>query len=309
MGSLDGRSPSSPAPAAASATRSPGASRPTAPTWPSRRARRRTATTSTGDQRDGAVDPRRRWLRRGDRRRPRQARGPRPHRRGDRAPARPGRRPREQRRHHLLRPRRDVPASGTTGSCSRCRCGHRSSWPSSCCRGCAPRRWGAILNISSKGAIHPAGPPFGGGPGGTVYGMVKAALERFTTGLAAEVHDDNVRVNVLSPTAIVPTPGVVTTACSPRNANRRTGRGDGRGRAGVCHRSPGLTGRIAYSQQLLWELGLGPKPPTSSWSATPPHRRRPRRGVKTPTGRPATSAQGRRSRAARSHRARSAAAS
>ena len=23
---------------------------------------------------------------------------------------------------------------------------------------------------------------------------------------------------------------------------------------------PRLTGRIAYSQQLLWELGLGPKP-------------------------------------------------
>jgi hypothetical protein len=23
---------------------------------------------------------------------------------------------------------------------------------------------------------------------------------------------------------------------------------------------PALTGRIAYSQQLLWELGLGPKP-------------------------------------------------
>jgi hypothetical protein len=23
---------------------------------------------------------------------------------------------------------------------------------------------------------------------------------------------------------------------------------------------PGLTGRIAYSQQLLWELGLGPEP-------------------------------------------------
>ena len=33
---------------------------------------------------------------------------------------------------------------------------------------------------------------------------------------------------------------------------------------------PGLTGRIAYSQQLLWELGLGPQPLDElSWPSTP----------------------------------------
>ena len=54
--------------------------------------------------------------------------------------------------------------------------------------GMAAAGQGWILNISSGAARRPSLPP---GPmgrgGGTVYGMVKAALERFTTGLAAEV--------------------------------------------------------------------------------------------------------------------------
>ena len=107
--------------------------------------------------------------------------------------------------------------------------------------GMRARQWGAILNISSKGAVHPAGPPFGSGPGTTVYGMVKAALERFTTGLAAEVHDDNVRVNVLSPTSIVPTPGVVhhELLTARARAADRAGRSDGGGGAGPRDRSAG----------------------------------------------------------------------
>jgi NAD(P)-dependent dehydrogenase (short-subunit alcohol dehydrogenase family) len=65
---------------------------------------------------------------------------------------------------------------------------------------------GWILNISSHAAIHPAKEV--AGRGGTVYGMCKAALERFTTGLASEVYDDGIGVNVISP-GLVATPGVV----------------------------------------------------------------------------------------------------
>jgi citronellol/citronellal dehydrogenase len=67
---------------------------------------------------------------------------------------------------------------------------------------------GAIVNISSGAALHPK-PPYAAGAirGGTVYGMCKAALERFTTGLAAEVQSDGVAVNVISP-GLVATPGV-----------------------------------------------------------------------------------------------------
>jgi citronellol/citronellal dehydrogenase len=124
------------------------------------------------------------------------------------------------------------------------------------------RHWGAILNISSKGAIHPAGPPYGAGAGGAVYGMVKAALERFTTGLAAEVHGDNVRVNVLSPTSIVPTPGVVHHQLLTPEREHLAEPVEVMAAAALALVAdpPGLTGRIAYSQQLLWELGLGPPP-------------------------------------------------
>jgi len=65
---------------------------------------------------------------------------------------------------------------------------------------------GWILNVSSHAAIHPAKDV--AGRGGTVYGMCKAALERFTTGLASEVYNDGIGVNVISP-GLVATPGVV----------------------------------------------------------------------------------------------------
>ena len=68
------------------------------------------------------------------------------------------------------------------------------------------RKSGWILNISSHAALHPEAANPGGG--GTVYGMCKAALERFTTGLAQEVYSDNIGVNVISP-ALVATPGVL----------------------------------------------------------------------------------------------------
>jgi NAD(P)-dependent dehydrogenase (short-subunit alcohol dehydrogenase family) len=77
--------------------------------------------------------------------------------------------------------------------------------------GMKARRKGWILNISSGAARHPQGPPYTGPRlgNGTVYGMCKAALERFTTGLAAEVFDDGIAVNALSPAGLVATPGVL----------------------------------------------------------------------------------------------------
>jgi len=76
--------------------------------------------------------------------------------------------------------------------------------------GMKERGAGWILNISSAAGRHPQGPPYPNRrmAGGTVYGMCKAALERFTTGLAAELYPDGIAVNVLSPTGLVKTPGV-----------------------------------------------------------------------------------------------------
>jgi NAD(P)-dependent dehydrogenase (short-subunit alcohol dehydrogenase family) len=71
--------------------------------------------------------------------------------------------------------------------------------------GMIERGGGSILNISSGAARHPQ--PGEGAMGGSVYGMTKAAIERFTTGLAAEMFDHHISVNALSPSRVVATPG------------------------------------------------------------------------------------------------------
>lgn len=116
---------------------------------------------------------------------------------------------------------------------------------------------GWILNISSGAARHPQGPPYQSrGRGGTVYGMVKAALERFTTGLASEVYGDNIAVNVLSPSNVVATPGVLLHRLVDRPDVGEPVEVMAEASLVLCSGDPQkLTGRIAYSQQLLNEFG------------------------------------------------------
>lgn len=71
------------------------------------------------------------------------------------------------------------------------------------------RGTGCILNISSGASRGPGRGPYDGRPtlvGGVPYGVTKAALERFTQGLAEEVWP-HVSVVALSPSAVVPTEG------------------------------------------------------------------------------------------------------
>ena len=119
---------------------------------------------------------------------------------------------------------------------------------------------GWILNISSVAARPPAFPPAERARQGlgTVYGMCKAALERFSAGLAAELYDDNIAVNALSPSRVVPTPGTLfhhlTTEDSP-DAEPPAVMAEAALR--LCSSEPRtLTGRITYSQDLLAELGV-----------------------------------------------------
>ncbi len=122
--------------------------------------------------------------------------------------------------------------------------------------GMIERGSGWILNVSSHAAIHPA--KDSGGRGGTVYGMCKAALERFTTGLASEVYDNGIGVNVISP-GLVATPGTVhhnlltdeskaweTPIEHMAEACLRLVNGDPRA----------LTGRIDYADRIMQEFGL-----------------------------------------------------
>jgi len=115
---------------------------------------------------------------------------------------------------------------------------------------------GWILNISSGAARHPAFPPSAWARrGGTVYGMCKAALERFSTGLAAELYDDNIAVNALSPSRVVPTPGTIfhhlTTEDDPEAEPPAV---MAEAALLLCSAEPKtLTGRVTYSQQILAE--------------------------------------------------------
>lgn len=124
--------------------------------------------------------------------------------------------------------------------------------------GMRERGEGWILNISSGAARHPTIPPGPfAGRGGTVYGMCKAAIERFSTGLAAELYADNIAVNALSPSKVVPTPGTVfhhlTTEGDPNSEPPSV---MAAAALMLCHHDPhSLTGRVTYSQELLAELG------------------------------------------------------
>ena len=125
-----------------------------------------------------------------------------------------------------------------------------------------PRKSGAIVNISSSAAIGPGKAPYGQAAmfqrGSTCYGAEKAALERFTQGLAAEVYNDGVSVTCVSPSQVVPTPGTV-------HHNLVTGLDDPRGEAPELMAKAALllatepvdkiSGRVTYSQEILKEYG------------------------------------------------------
>jgi len=125
--------------------------------------------------------------------------------------------------------------------------------------GMRERGRGWILNISSSAARHPALPPsLWAASGGTVYGMCKAAIERFSTGLAAELYADNIAVNALSPTRVVPTPGTIFhKLTTPDDENAEPPAVIAEAALMLCHAEPlTRTGLIAYSQELLEELGV-----------------------------------------------------
>jgi NAD(P)-dependent dehydrogenase (short-subunit alcohol dehydrogenase family) len=124
-----------------------------------------------------------------------------------------------------------------------------------------PRGSGSIVNISSGAAIGPGRGPYAEpqGIGGACYGAEKAALERFSQGLAMEVYQFGVSVTCVSPSQVVPTPGTV---------HHRLVRGldDPSGEPPQYMAKAALllateppdkvTGRVTYSQLLLKEYGL-----------------------------------------------------
>ncbi|MFV2177057.1 SDR family NAD(P)-dependent oxidoreductase [Actinomadura sp. LOL_016] len=129
--------------------------------------------------------------------------------------------------------------------------------------GMVERGRGWVLNITSKQARHPMGPPYPdwASDGCVAYGMCKAALDRLTTGLAAELDGSGVSVNSLGTSGLVMTPGVaVVSPHTPDNAPVEDSDAMAEAALALCGAAPGgasggvpgaATGRIAYSMELL----------------------------------------------------------
>ena len=121
---------------------------------------------------------------------------------------------------------------------------------------------GWVLNVTSVGGDLPDGPPFSEfdrTAGFGVYGTMKAALNRLTKSLAAELYDAGIAVNAAAPTNPVATPGAGTLDLAKTDTENielitQTA-------FMLCTGDPKtLTGRIAHTQTFLREVG---------WSAIP----------------------------------------
>ena len=125
---------------------------------------------------------------------------------------------------------------------------------------------GAIVNISSGSAIGPGRAPFKDARpvnGGTMYGATKAALERFTQGLAQEVAEHGLSVSAVSPSQTVATPGTVYHKLMASMDDPRGEPPSYMARAALLLASEPaekVNGRVTYSQQILNEYGLVEKP-------------------------------------------------
>ncbi len=123
--------------------------------------------------------------------------------------------------------------------------------------GMRARGAGWLLNISSRAAQHPEGPPFDAvyERGFSAYGLCKAALERFTTAVASEGYRHGIRANALAPLDNVATPGA---GAHDLVADFPLEDPSVLAEAALALVEGDITGRIAYSQTLLDELGRKP---------------------------------------------------
>jgi NAD(P)-dependent dehydrogenase (short-subunit alcohol dehydrogenase family) len=124
--------------------------------------------------------------------------------------------------------------------------------------GMRQRGEGWIVNLTTFAAELPPGPPFPTNrpaKAGAGYGSTKAALNRLTVEVASECEGQGIAVNALSPQAAIATPQLVAGGWiaddffEPLDTMAEAA-------LALCTANPAvLTGRIAYSLQLLVELG------------------------------------------------------
>jgi NAD(P)-dependent dehydrogenase (short-subunit alcohol dehydrogenase family) len=119
------------------------------------------------------------------------------------------------------------------------------------------RKQGWVFNMTSVAGDLPAGPPFSdfdATAGFGIYGTVKAALNRLTISLAAELYQDGIAVNAAAPSNPVATPGAGTLDLAKTDTEdisliTQTA-------FVMCTSDPAtLTGRVVHTQPFLREIG------------------------------------------------------
>ncbi|OBG38330.1 oxidoreductase [Mycobacterium alsense] len=121
------------------------------------------------------------------------------------------------------------------------------------------RRQGAgwIVNIGSVTGLAPARPyrDYNKDSGDVIYASVKAALHRFTQGVAAELLDANIAVNCVAPSTAVRTPGAaqLIPAAFPTEPVEYLAETV----LAMCHLPAAQrTGLVAFSLHYPWSQGL-----------------------------------------------------
>lgn len=119
---------------------------------------------------------------------------------------------------------------------------------------------GWIVNLSSGSARSWEGPPFDVGPQGStiaVYGASKAALNRVTNGLAAELHGTGIRVNTIEPRAAVLSEGAAELVGKTLRPDQIESMEEMvEAVVALCDCTPDVTGRTAVSLDLIAEWNL-----------------------------------------------------
>jgi len=116
---------------------------------------------------------------------------------------------------------------------------------------------GWIVNVGSVTAERPSKPydEFSRSGGATIYAAMKAALSRYTQGLAAELENAGIAVNQIGPTGAISTPGA--DRYIPEGYPTEPVEYLAEAAFALCHRpAKERTGLITYSLQYPLELGL-----------------------------------------------------
>jgi NAD(P)-dependent dehydrogenase (short-subunit alcohol dehydrogenase family) len=134
---------------------------------------------------------------------------------------------------------------------------------------------GWIVNVSSGSARPWAGPPFELGPQGATiaaYGASKAALNRMTNGLAAELWGSGIRVNTIEPRAAVMSEGAAALVGSTLRPDQLEAMEQMvQATLELCDCEEELTGRTCVSLDLLAERDVQVRALDGSpWSAPTP---------------------------------------